>query len=296
MPKKKDNIVIIGANGQLGHDVAEVFSDRPHVALMGAPEKDIDITDIKSVSRALKKKDIGFVINCAAYTNVPQSEEKKELAYGVNALGPKNVAEACREKGIFLIHISTDYVFDGKKGDPYEEYDIPSPLNYYGFTKAEGEKFVEKTANSYYIIRTSGLYGTASCLMKGENFADKMIRFYNEGREIKVVDDEYLTPTHTLSLARQIRLMTEKKPASGIYHATNEGSCSWYEYAREIFLLLGLPAKLQAVKRGDFAAAVQRPAYSVLENRKLKQAGINIMEDWRDALKEYLKIRKYPVK
>ncbi|MBN1522698.1 MAG: dTDP-4-dehydrorhamnose reductase [Candidatus Aureabacteria bacterium] len=285
---RKKSVIIIGANGQLGYDLKQVFADWKVVSLNGPPEKDIDIRDEESIKKAFQKTKADFVINTAAFTDVPKCEEVKEFAYQVNSLGAKNVARACREKGFALIHISSDYVFDGKKHSPYTEDDGPHPLNHYGFTKLEAERLIRKETDSYYILRTSGLYGKAGCLVKGENFVDKMLRYAEEKQDIRVVDDEILTPTSSLQLAKQIRRICEERPDPGIYHATNQGQCSWYEFAKEIFHLTGKKVVLTAVHQKDFPSQVLRPLYSVLENRNLNIRDLDVMDDWHDALKEYL--------
>ena len=284
----KNKVVIIGANGQLGHDLIDVFSDWDIVALNGPPEKGINISDKKNVERVFKNISAEYIINTAAFTNVPECEKRKELAYSVNTLGAYNVALMCKNRGFKLVHISTDYVFDGEKNTPYTEDDRPNPLNYYGYTKLEAEKAILELQCSYYILRTSGLYGKAGCLLKGGNFVDKMLNFAKEGKKISVVEDEILTPTSSLQLAKQIKKMCEANVPSGIYHATNQGECSWYDFTKEIFNITGLEGDIIPVKQKDLQSSVIRPHYSVLENRNLREQGIDIMDDWKCALKEYL--------
>ncbi|MCK5706726.1 MAG: dTDP-4-dehydrorhamnose reductase [Candidatus Aureabacteria bacterium] len=286
---KNKKIAIIGANGQLGSDLKRAFSEKPVLALNGPPEHDIDITDIDSIRRALDGHEIDFIINTAAYTDVPNCENLKDLAYSVNALGAKNVAVVSREIGAYLVHLSSDYVFDGTKTTPYLEEDNTDPLNYYGYTKLEGEMMIVKETQDFYIVRTSGLYGVSGCLVKGENFVDKMLHFAKEKDIIRVVDNEVLTPTYSLNLAMQIKKMTEILPIAGIYHATSGGECSWYEFTKEIFKLSGMQVNIVPAHQSDFESKVKRPLYSVLENAALKKADIDIMKDWRIVLKEYLK-------
>jgi dTDP-4-dehydrorhamnose reductase len=286
---KKNSAVIIGANGQLGTDLRDAFSRWDVLALDGPPGSDIDITDPAGVRRVLFSTKGSLVINTAAFTNVPKCEELRDLAFQVNAAGAGNVAQACAETGSVLVHLSSDYVFDGGKRTPYTEDDTPNPLNYYGVSKLEGEKLVSRHAKQSYIIRTSGLYGRAGSLVKGENFVDMMLRLHREGRRLRVVDDEVLTPTSSRDLALQIRRIAEAMPPFGIYHATNDGECSWHEFAGEIFRLAGVRPDMEPVHQKDYGALVRRPLYSVLENRNLKKAGIDIMEDWHAALKTYMK-------
>ena len=284
----KKTVAVIGSNGQLGSELIQVLTDDTVIPLEGPPKHDVDITDIENVRTALVSGAVDFVVNTAAFTHVPRCEEMKSLAFHVNATGAKNVAAVCREIGAYLIHISTDYVFDGKKAAPYIEDDSPNPLNYYGFTKLEAEKMIKKETDRFYIVRTSGLYGHRGCLVKGENFVDKVLRLQKEGQALRVVKDEVLTPTSAKELALQIKKIIEACPMPGVYHATNQGQCSWYTFTEEIFRIQGIDSHLIPISQKDFHDKVQRPLYSVLENHKLKQAGIDVMTDWRIALKEYL--------
>jgi dTDP-4-dehydrorhamnose reductase len=278
-------IAMFGIQGQLGRDLEIALSDFHVIPLL---YEDVDITDADRVRDAVTTADPDWVINAAAMTQVDKCETEERLAYEVNALGASHVARAARQVDARLVHVSTDYVFDGFKDGPYDETDTPRPLNVYGSTKLAGERFVQTECPAHYIVRTSGLYGTHECWGKGTNFVETMMRLSRERTEIKVVRDEVLTPTFTEDLALQIRRMIETPPPAGIYHATNEGSCSWFDFATEVFCQTSTPIALVGITSVEWGAPAKRPANSVLENVALKKAGLNVFPDWRDALGRYL--------
>lgn len=280
--------IIFGAKGQLGSDLADVLRGAETIAL---DYDEVDISNSNSVSRTFEKYKPDAAINVAAMTDVPGCERDDVKAFMVNGLGPKFIAENCLKSNAFLLHISTDYVFDGKKNSPYIEDDPPNPLNVYGISKLAGEYYIRALMERYFIVRTSGLYGLHKCIGKGGNFVDSMLRLSKEQKEIKVIDDEILTPTYTLDLANQIKDLI-KTNSYGIYHITNEGFCSWYEFAEEIFRFLDIKVNLVKISHSEFPSIVKRPRYSVLENKRLKLLGINKMRDWKDALHSYLIQRK----
>jgi dTDP-4-dehydrorhamnose reductase len=190
--------------------------------------------------------------------------------------------------GALVIHVSTDYVFDGGKNQPYVETDCPQPLNVYGTSKLAGEHFVSSLCSRHFVLRTSALYGKNPCRAKGGlNFVELMRKLAREGKEIKVVDSEFVTPTSTVDVARQVVKLSECD-AYGLYHATSEGNCSWYEFANEIFALSGLRPSLKVASPSDFPSKVRRPSYSVLENAGLNAIGMNVFRPWQEGLKEYL--------
>jgi dTDP-4-dehydrorhamnose reductase len=280
-------IAVIGANGQLGNDLVAAFSDKGD-AVRSLTHADIEIANLDSVSRALGEIQPQVVVNTAAMHHVENCEREPDKAFAANALGAKNLAVAARDLGAILMHVSTDYVFDGGKGSPYVEDDNPRPLNAYGITKLAGEHFVRSTTDKYFVIRTSGLYGKNPCRAKGGlNFIELMLKLAKEREELRVVDSEVVTPTSTAELARQI-VQLSRSDSYGLYHATAEGSCSWYEFAREIFALTGTTVRLKVADPNEFPAKVARPKYSVLENRALKSRGLNVFKPWQDALHEYL--------
>lgn len=278
-------IAMFGIQGQLGRDLELALSDFQVIPMLF---EEVDITDVEAVRKAVTTAGPDWVINAAAITHVDKCETEERLAYDVNALGARHVARAACQVDARLVHVSTDYVFDGAKDGPYVETDVPRPLNVYGTTKLAGERFVQTECTTCYIVRTSGLYGTHECWGKGTNFVETMIRLSRERTELKVVRDEVLTPTFTEDLAVHIRRIIEHSPPVGIYHATNEGSCSWFDFATEIFCQTGTPIALEGITSAEWGAPAKRPTNSVLENAALKEAGLNVFADWRDALGRYL--------
>jgi dTDP-4-dehydrorhamnose reductase len=280
-------IAVIGANGQLGSDLVAAFSEKGD-AVHRLSHPDIEIADVNSVSRVLKDIRPDVIVNTAAMHHVENCEREPEKAFGVNALGARNLAIVARDSSSVLMHVSTDYVFDGDKGSPYVEDDNPRPLNAYGITKLAGEHFIRSTTDKPFLIRTSGLYGKNPCRAKGGlNFIELMLKLAKERGEVRVVDSEMVTPTSTAELARQMVCLSHTD-CYGLYHATAEGSCSWYEFAQEIFTLTDTPVRLKVAALGEFPNKVVRPKYSVLENQALKARNLNLFKPWQDSLREYL--------
>ena len=283
-------VAVIGANGQLGTDVVRAFADNGD-EVCGLTHADLEVANIESVSVRLRPMLPDVIVNTAAMHHVENCESEPEEAYAVNALGPRNLARIARELGAVLMHVSTDYVFDGSKGSPYVEEDAPRPLSAYGITKLAGEHFVRCTTERHFVIRSSGLYGKSPCRAKGGlNFVDLMLKLARERGEVRVVDGEVVSPTSTEELARQMVVLSHTE-CYGLYHATAEGSCSWYEYAREIFTMTNTRVTLKVAAPDEFPAKVPRPKYSVLENRALKIRGFNMFEPWQNALHKYLQKR-----
>lgn len=282
-------IIVIGADGQLGSDIVSACRAEGH-EVVPLTIAQADITDDSQVQRALAISGADVVVNTAAMHQVEKCEADPARAFAVNALGARRLALAANALNARLVHISTDYVFDGAKAAPYLESDCPLPLNAYGNSKLAGELFVRSLAEKHYVLRVSGLYGQNPCLEKGGlNFVDLMLKLSRERKEVRVVDDEVLTPTSTREVARQLLLMLKAGAADGLYHATAEGACSWHEFAGEIFRLSHSSVLLSKAAPGEFPAKVPRPKYSVLENANLKTAGLNGMAHWRDALAVYLR-------
>ena len=281
--------LIIGANGQLGTDILEKLT-AANYEVKPANHDNIDVADMASLKKYFDENEPKTVINTSAMHNVDNCELDPEKAFRVNGIGARNLALLSKEYGFKLIHISTDYVFDGEKGEPYVESDLAIPLNVYGNTKLAGEMFIRTIANDYHILRVSGLYGENPCRAKGGmNFVKLMLKLAKERDEVKVVDDEFLTPTFTGDIAEQIIPIIEKS-VPGMYHVTCNGSCSWYEFASAIFEMSDSDVKLKKADPGDFPIKVPRPKYSVLENANLKKQSIDVMPEWRDSLKKYLKL------
>jgi len=280
-------VAVIGANGQLGCDVCAAFSagGRDVIPLN---HETIDIADYASIRTALQQADAGVIVNTAAMHNVEKCEDDPLKSFQVNGLGARNLSLIANELDAILFYLSTDYVFDGKKKAPYVETDYPLPLNAYGNSKLAGESFVRTMAKKHFVVRVSGLYGANPCRAKGgNNFVKLMLKLGNERDEIRVVDDEVLTPNFTGDVARQIVAMNDMD-TYGLYHATAQGSCSWYRFAAKIFELSGIQIKLSIAGPDEFPMKVPRPKYSVLENAGLKALGKDLMPDWQDGLKRYM--------
>jgi len=234
------------------------------------------------------------VVNTAAMHHVENCERDPQKAFAVNGLGTRNLALVARDLGAVLMHVSTDYVFDGAKGSSYDESDAPNPLNVYGNTKLCGEYFVRSTLDKHFVLRTSAIYGRSPCRAKGGlNFIELMLKLARERGEVRVVDSEFISPTSTAELGRQMVALS-RSDFYGLYHATADGSCSWHEFAREIFALTGTKVSLKVAGPNEFPAKVPRPKYSVLENRGLKTRQLNIFRPWQDGVREYLSPAIHP--
>jgi dTDP-4-dehydrorhamnose reductase len=287
-------IAVIGANGQLGHDVVRAFADQGD-EVRALTHDDIELSSRESVVGCLRATQAEVVINTAAMHHVESCEQQPGRAHEVNVVGARNLATATRDLGSVLIHVSTDYVFDGTKGEPYVESDQPHPLNVYGKTKLDGERFVQDINPKHYILRTAALYGIHPCRAKaGQNFVDLMLRLARERGRVRVVDNEFTSPTATADLASQIVVLS-RSDLYGLYHATAEGSCSWHAFAGEIFRLADVSVTLEVASLNEFPAKVPRPAYSVLENCGLKSQNLNRFRPWQDGLHTYLSEKQLAV-
>lgn len=284
------NVAVIGATGQLGSDISAAFeSAGDKVSRLG--HDDIEISSFESVRNSLETIHPGIVVNTAAYHHVEKCEGDPAKTFAVNALGARNLAQVTAALGAKLVHISTDYVFDGKKNTPYTEHDPAVPVNVYGNSKLAGENFVRSTNPQHFVMRVSGLYGMNPCRAKGgPNFVETMLKLSREREELRVVDDEFATPTPTAEVARQLVLLAHTSEY-GLYHATAEGFCSWYEFARAIFDATGTKIRLERARPGEFPAKVPRPKYSVLENQALKAKSLNVFNHWGIGLENYLAAR-----
>jgi dTDP-4-dehydrorhamnose reductase len=279
-------VAVIGGNGQLGRDLVEALSAGHEVYSLS--HDDIELSSLANVQTGLHKLQPEIVINTAAMHHVENCEREPDQAYAVNALGARNLALVTRELDAVLMHVSTDYVFDGAKQTPYCEEDAPLPLNVYGNSKLAGEHFVRSINPKHFVLRTSALYGQHPCRAKGgKNFVDLMLKLGQERGQVRVVACETISPTSTADLSRQIAALAHTS-AFGLYHATAEGSCSWHEFAREIFAAAGMKVRCEVAEANEFPAKVPRPAYSVLENAGLKRIGLNHFPHWRNGLNAYL--------
>ena len=286
-------IWLIGNKGMLGNDVEKLLKERG--LAYWSSDKEVDITDYKALEKFGKDKKIKWVINCAGYTKVDKAEEEIDEAFRINKEGVRNIALFSVKRQIRLIHISTDYVFDGRQEGSavaYREYDKTNPITIYGKSKLAGEEEIKKILEEYFIIRTAWLYG-----LQGNNFIYTMLKLFKERDLLKVVDDQWGSPTYTVDLAGAILKMIEDDSVSyGIYHFTNEGAVSWYEFARAIYKKakrLGLiednkKIGIQPIKTEDYPTAARRPRYSVLSKKKIKREFNLKIKNWDKALEDFL--------
>jgi len=280
-------VIVIGANGQLGCDVCTAFSDSG-CEVIQLNHDILDIVDLDSTRARLEEANADVIVNTAAMHNLDVCEDEPAKSFAVNGIGARNLAILANELDFVLFHISTDYVFDGAKRTPYVETECPMPLNVYGSTKLSGEHFVLSIAKKHFVLRVSGLYGTNPCRAKGgSNFVNLMLKLAKERDEVRVVDDEVLTPTFTEDIAGQIVSMSDVDEY-GLYHVTARESCSWHKFASKVFELSGAKVRLSVADPSEFPSKVPRPKYSVLENARLKSSNLDIMPHWEDGLRRYL--------
>ncbi|MDB0440925.1 dTDP-4-dehydrorhamnose reductase [Clostridioides difficile] len=285
-------ILITGSNGQLGRELVNQLESinqsikQPKYDVLPTTRDDLDISNQTNVDSFIVYNKPDVIINCAAYTKVDECEDNIETAYKINALGARNLAIASEKVSAKLVHISTDYVFNGISKHPYREDNKTEPNSVYGNSKLMGEKFVKQFSHKYFILRTAWLYGD------GNNFVKTMIKLSSENKEVNIVDDQFGSPTSTVDLARVIIKIMETE-YYGVYHATCEGECSWYDFAKKIFQLKNIDIKVNPIKSKDFKCKAQRPLYSVLDNFMLKLMGLNLFRKWEESIEEYLK--KYDI-
>lgn len=275
-------VLVTGAKGQLGYDVMKVLEAR-NIERKGVDIEDFDITDEQAALAFIKNYHPDAVIHCSAYTAVDKAEDNAELCTDVNVLGTRNIAYACREIDAKMIYISTDYVFPGAGNHEYETDEPTGPLSVYGRTKLEGERAVRELLTKYFIVRISWVFGK-----NGNNFVKTMLRLGKERNEISVVCDQIGSPTYTSDLAPLLcdMLNTDKY---GTYHATNEGYCSWAEFAEEIFRQMHYPITVNSIQSKDYPAKAKRPFNSRMSKKSLDDAGFRRLPDWKDAIERYLK-------
>ena len=270
-------VLVTGANGQLGYDVVKELQ-KQNIECYGAIRKDFDLVDFEATEKFIVNYMPNIVIHCAAYTAVDKAEDEQGLCYLVNASATENIAEICKKINAKMLYISTDYVFDGTKDGFYEVDDIPNPINIYGKTKLLGEQAVQKILNKYFIVRISWVFGE-----HGNNFVKTMLRLGKERKEINVVADQYGSPTYTADLAPLLIEMI-KTNKYGIYHATNEGVCSWAEFAEEIFKIVDLNVKVNHITTDEYPTITKRPINSRLSKNSLKINGFELLKNWKSAL------------
>jgi dTDP-4-dehydrorhamnose reductase len=283
-------VLLIGANGQLGSDLVRTLAD---VDLVPLTHQDVDICEPVGLREMVRHHTPDVVINTAAYHKVDECETNIERTFAVNTYGVRNLALACKERDCALLHMSTDYVFggDAARRKSYTETDLPGPINVYGIAKLTGEYFVRYILERYWIVRSQWLYGVAGASGKGGNFVELMLRLAREGRDIKVVDDQTGSPTYTVDLAHKIAQLVRTEHY-GLYHITNAGACTWYQFACKIWELADLSPNAEPTTTAAFGAVATRPAYSVLDNAALRALGLDEMRSWEEALAAYLEERK----
>lgn len=275
-------VLVTGVRGQLGYDVVRELKKR-QIEAVGVDVEEMDITDPAQTETVIQEAAPDAVIHCAAYTAVDAAEDNEELCREVNARGTENVARICGEMNIKMMYISTDYVFDGKGTRPWEPDDPRDPLNVYGQTKYEGELAVEKYVKKFFTVRIAWVFG-----VNGKNFIKTMLNLGKTHDKLTVVNDQTGSPTYTYDLARLLAdmIQTEKY---GRYHATNEGICTWYEFACEIFRQAGIDVEVAPVTSDEYPSKAKRPENSRMSKKKLKENGFELLPSWQDALKRYLK-------
>lgn len=273
-------VLVTGAKGQLGQCIQSIAHQYPTLNFLFVDKQQMDITNIIQISEFFKTHKVDWCINCAAYTAVDQAENHKEEAYQINVLGTRNIAQLCQEYDAKLIHISTDFVFDGLKTSPYTEWDATNPINVYGETKLKGELEVKAHCASHFIIRTSWLYSEF-----GHNFMKTMLRLASERDILRVVNDQIGSPTYALDLAESLLHIIQKdKDHYGVFHYSNQGQISWFEFAKTIFELVNHHIVLEQILTKDYPTLATRPLYSVLDTSKISEAFNLEIPFWKDGL------------
>lgn len=274
-------VLVTGAKGQLGQDVLCLLENQPW-EVFGFGREELDITNEEQVREKVLAIKPNIIIHTAAYTQVDQAESDEETAFKVNAEGTKYLAQAAEAVEAKFCYVSTDYVFDGTNNEPYKTNDETNPQTIYGKSKLAGEQYTSEYCSKYFIVRTSWVFG-----LYGNNFVKTMLRLANERSELGVVSDQFGSPTYTTDLARFIIGLVETNKY-GIYHASNSGVCSWYEFAKEIFRQSNKSVNVNAISTAEFQRPAQRPAYSALEQKKITEQGLSMLPNWKDALGRYL--------
>jgi dTDP-4-dehydrorhamnose reductase len=282
-------IAVLGSFGQLGRDLCP----RLQGEVIPLGRSDFDLTDYLRLRHRLTELRPEVVVNCAAYNFVDRAESEPEAALAVNAGAVRNLAQVCRDLNALLIHFSTDYVFglDPARSAPWREDDPPGPISVYGLSKLAGEYFVRSICPKHFVVRSCGLYGVAGTGGKGGNFVETMVRAAGQGKALRVVADQRCTPSFTADVAAAVAELIPAE-AYGLYHITNDGDCSWHEFATEIFRLAGLSPALTPITSAEYGAPARRPAYSVLSLERFISLGLAPPRPWQDALAAYLREKK----
>lgn len=278
-------VLLFGGYGQLGSEIRRLWAGREIESPLHA---DADITDPEAVARAFEASRPALVVNCAAFHNVERCEVEPAQAFAANAVAVNALAERCMQAGIPFVTFSTDYVFDGELGRAYTERDAPHPISVYAASKYAGELLVARLRSHAYVIRTCGVYGTRVSSTKGYTFIDRIVSQAKEGRELRIVRDQTVSPTYAADLARAVEQLIASGAPPGVYHAVNEGAVTWYEYAAETLRQAGIAAAIEPVSSSEWNSRVRRPAFSALENANLHGLGIRL-PSWRDGIAAYLR-------
>lgn len=280
----KTKVLVTGANGQLGQCFQAICKTYPNIDFTFASSFELDITNESKVNTIFKNETFDYCVNCAAYTKVDLAEKAKAKAFLINADAAKHIANACKNNNVVLIHVSTDFVFDGNSTKPYLETDNPNPINIYGYSKLKGEEFIQSTLASYFIIRTSWLYSEF-----GHNFVKTILKLASEKSHLNVVDDQIGSPTYANDLAEFIiKIIQSNSRDFGIYNFSNSGEASWFEFAKTIFEFKGLNMNVSPIHSSEYTTFATRPKYSVLNTTKAEQAFSFTIENWKSALKKAL--------
>ncbi|MGL5717107.1 MAG: dTDP-4-dehydrorhamnose reductase [Paraclostridium sp.] len=274
-------VLVTGISGQLGYDVVKELSKRNHEAI-GVDRNIMDLSNSSQIKTCIESVSPEAIIHCGAYTAVDKAEDEKDLCRQINALAVRDIAKCAKALDIPMIYISTDYVFDGSKDGEYVEDDIPCPINVYGKTKYEGEVYVKEILDKYYIVRISWVFGE-----NGNNFIDTMLRLAKDRDTLSVIDNQVGSPTYTKDLAVLLVDMIETNKY-GIYHATNEGFCSWYDFAKQIFNIANVNIKVDPIKSYEYPSKANRPLNSRMSKQKLVANGFKSLRNWKDSVKDYL--------
>jgi dTDP-4-dehydrorhamnose reductase len=278
-------VLVTGGSGQLGQSLQMIASNHTNIQFVFCTSSELDITDSAQCETVFNQYQPDYCINTAAYTAVDKAETEPEKAHAINVVGAYNLAKICKEQEVILVHISTDFIFDGTKRTPYTEKDEPNPTGVYGKTKLEGEKVIQQTWYKHFIVRTSWVYSKF-----GHNFMKTMLRLASEKETISVVNDQIGTPTNAIDLANvlvQIILTDNRQPTTdnfGVYNFSNEGQCSWFDFAQKIFEINNIKINLQPIPTSSFLTPAKRPSYSVLDKTKIQTVFEIEIEDWEASL------------
>lgn len=287
-------VLILGANGQLGSDLVRAAGDyAARFEIVPLYRKDLDVSQLDSIPAVLSQYAFDVLVNCTGYHKTDEVDQHASEAFLINAQATRRLAQACRARRARLVHISTDYVFDGKASRPYAETDPPSPLNVYGASKLVGENLaLAEYASGTVIMRVASLFGIVGASGKGGNFVETILRVAREKGVVRVVNDITMSPTATADIARIILSMIEKAVPAGIYHAVNSGQATWFEFALQIVHQAGIAAQVIPISSAEYPTVAVRPAYSVLDNRKVASQ-VGDIPSWQEALERYLKCKGY---